>query len=126
MTTTYDPTNGGRMATIEMLAPDMTTLGAAAQTVRRERAAIKAGLRAGTTTLRDLMTDPPAVIEDVALIDVIRWTRRRSSAGAGVAHVGAMAVRDRVNLMMAVGRASERSRLWVAEHGGYGRWGARP
>ncbi len=95
----------------------MGTLNLASTAKRRALSAIKAALRRGEVRLEDLMTDPPDLIADVPLIDVIRWTRRDQSATARIAQIGAWAVRDGVNLMQPVGVASQRSRAWVAEYG---------
>ena len=97
-----------------------------ANTTRLELSLTRRSLRSGALTLDAVMTDPPDVLRNVPLIDVIRWTRtqgRRRAVAFTV--IGQRAVQDNVNLMRPLGEASARSRAWVAEHGTYlGRHGA--
>ncbi len=100
----------------------MDDLHAASIIARRNRAAVRAALRSGTLTLQDAMTSPPPELLRDPLIDVLRHGRgccRRSPAW--MEKLGREAVRDGVNLMVPLGRASARSRAWVAEHGSH-RW----
>lgn len=97
-------------------AEHMATITRRANEVRASRAAAKRALRSGALTLPVAMRDRPDELLDVLLIDIVRWSRNRSSTAA-ISHIGAMAVRDSVNLMMPLGRASLRSRDWVAQHG---------
>lgn len=83
---------------------------------RREVAAIKRELRTGVLTLAEAMATKPQELRDVLLVDVIRWSRRTRSAPS-TAHLGNLAMSENVNLLMTVGKASARSRAWVAENG---------
>lgn len=96
---------------------------ALAQAKRLELAAIKRDLRSGTTSLAALMEDPPEALHSSLLIDVLRWTRSTARNGRGITEIGRQALRDNVNLMIALGDASARSRAWAAEWGRYGRPG---
>jgi hypothetical protein len=91
--------------------------------MRRARAEVRRDLTTGRRTLHDVLLDP--AVADLALAEVVRlqWTASRRRAVPALEELGRLAVRDRVNLMMAVGRASGYSRAWVAEHGS--KW-ARP
>lgn len=97
-------------------AERMTEIRALAHAKRRGMAAVRRKLRTGELTLGDVMAAQPAELNDVLLVDVLRWARR--CGGKRVAEiVGREALRDQVNLMVPLGRASARSRAWVAEHG---------
>lgn len=85
---------------------------------RSDLATAKRALRDGTLTLHDAMMNPPQALKTVLLIDVIRQIRtQKVRSGAAVQLLGRMAVRDDVNLLVPVGKASPRSREWVARHG---------
>lgn len=100
------------MATAEHMA-EITRL---ANATRIHRAAVKRDLRSGSLTLATVMQELPDALLDVPLIDIIRWSRHRSTSAA-LSRIGAMAVRDGVNLMIPLGLASQRSRTWVAQNG---------
>lgn len=85
---------------------------------RTELAALKRGLRNGSVSLEAVLSDPPDELRGRLLIDVIRWTRSKSN-GRAITEVGRQALRDNVNLMVAVGDTSARTRAWVAQWGGY-------
>lgn len=91
---------------------------------RRAVAATRQRLQSGTLTLADAMSNPPDELLRYPLIDVIRFTRRSLRPGGGsFVAIGRQAIRDDVNLMVPLGRASARSRAWVAEFGTHGQWG---
>ena len=81
---------------------------------------LKREVRNYPPTLLDWLDEPPAALADVPLLDLLRWTRATGRTVRGqqaLVDLNARAVRDGVNLMMPLGRASQRSRKWVAEHG---------
>lgn len=90
-----------------------------ANETRTKRAQLKRGLRSGDVTLAQAFREP--VFADSLLIEVVRYT----GAHKALAAVGKQALRDNVNLMVTVGRASERSKAWVAKHG-YRHWRPSP
>ncbi len=88
----------------------------------RKRVALavaKRDLRSGALPLAVAMSEPPEVLRNALLIDIIRWARPPCRQSIGV--IGQQAVRDGVNLMLPWRCASPDARLWVAEHGLY-RW----
>lgn len=86
---------------------------------KRQRLSIlKRGLRNGTLTLSEVMMDPPEDLLRYPLVDIVRFSGRQGHAlGRSITALGRRAVRDNVNLMVALGDASARSRAWVAEQG---------
>ena len=70
--------------------------------------------------LDEVLLDPPEALERMAIADVVRLAYSQRS-GAAMERLGRLALRDGVNLMMPLGRASLRSREWVAEHAAW-RW----
>lgn len=85
---------------------------------RRRLAILKRGLRNGTITLSEVMMDPPEDLLRYPLVDIVRFSGRQGHPlGRSVTTLGRLALRDRVNLMVALGDASARSRAWVAEQG---------
>jgi hypothetical protein len=81
--------------------------------VARKRARIRRGLRTGELRLADVLADPPPELEDVLLVDLVRWSR-----GVGrskLERIGRRAVQDGVNLAMTVGRVAPSSRVWAGE-----------
>lgn len=91
---------------------------------KRARRTVRSGLRSGEMTLRDVMRERPVELADAPLIDVIRMARVRRN-GPAVQEIGRRAVRDGVNLMVPLGKASTASRAWVATNGTYRLYGAR-
>lgn len=102
------------------VAERMREIGALSAAARGRRGEVRRQLRSGELPLGEAMASPPEPLLDAALIDVIRWSRSNRSHGSrrSLEVIGRAALRDNVNLMMPLGRASERSRTWVAEHGG--------
>jgi hypothetical protein len=90
-----------------------------ANKVRSELCECKRRMRSGDLTLTDVVTNQPAPLRNIPLVDIIRWTMR--TPGPTLTEIGKRAVRDNINLMVPLGRASALSRAWVAEHGTY-RW----
>jgi hypothetical protein len=82
---------------------------------RLRMAALRRYLRTETGALEDILRDPPAEFEDWPLIDVVRlgYNKRGSVA---CERLGRLAVRDGVNLLVPLGRASLRSREWIIKH----------
>jgi hypothetical protein len=76
---------------------------------------LRARLRSERGALADVMLDPPELLADVAIVDVVRLAYGKRSARS-LQRLGAMAAQDRVNLLMPLGSASLRTREWVARH----------
>lgn len=84
--------------------------------VRRARLAeIRRQAHDGTLSLADIVRDPPTELHGWTCVDVIRLKIRARSSNS-IARLGRLAVRDGVNLLMPIGRTSQRSRLWIIEH----------
>lgn len=66
-----------------------------------------------------VLLDPPAVLHGHSVIDAVRILRgnRGGVAPPWLTTLGRNALRDQVNLLVPIGRASERTRMWIAEHG---------
>jgi hypothetical protein len=86
-----------------------------ANATRLSIAAVRRRAQRGEITLSDLMLYPRPEFEQVPLVDVVRlvMTRRHGPALEGL---GRAALRDGVNLMLPMGHASLRTRMWVAEN----------
>jgi hypothetical protein len=84
-------------------------------------AAYKRALRGGELPLAQVMLDPPADLAEVPLVDLARWSRGQARNNAWFVRMGQAALRERVNLMLPLGRASVRTREWVAEYAGWHR-----
>lgn len=91
---------------------------------RIARADLRARLVSERGSLADIMRDPPEVLADMALVDVVRLSYGKRSA-ASLARLGRLACRDHINLLMPLGEASERTREWVAVHATW-HWAASP
>lgn len=87
---------------------------------KREKGAIRRSLLSGELTLAELMADPPVVLRNATLADIL-WMRRRDAARrhSSMIALGERAMRDGVNLMIPLSMASARSRAWVAANGDY-------
>lgn len=78
---------------------------------------LKRALRSGQVALADVLTDPPDEFQNVPLVDVVRWSRGDvRHGGAWFPRMGRRAVADGVNLMVPLGQASLRTRLWVVDY----------
>jgi hypothetical protein len=85
---------------------------------RAQVAALRRGARAGTVSVPSLLMDPPAALGHIAVIDVMLMSRASipSQAYRRKAKLGRWAVADGVNLLVALGDASERTRQWAAKY----------
>lgn len=88
----------------------------AANAKRARMTAIRRQAREGRHGLEALLLDPPPEIARLPMIDVVRMSRSGSASRTAMERLGRMALRDDVNLMMPIGRASVRTRRWVVEH----------
>jgi hypothetical protein len=89
-----------------------------AQHVRLVQAARKREAYQSPATVRAWLHEPPDDLRTAPLLDLIQWTRSRGRRRhPSIVHVNAEAVRAGVNLLVPLGRASQRSREWVSEHG---------
>lgn len=103
-----------------MIAQPLTAL-AVGNERRRVQVRVRRGLRDRTLSLTGVLLDPPAELSDVLVLDVVRWARSASGqrGAAGMHRLGRLALRDGVNLLVPVGRASVATRAWAAQHGGW-------
>jgi len=89
--------------------------------VRQARSRIRRGLADGTLALSHVIGNPPACLHTVFLFELATW--RRGWSRSKLRELGARAIRDQVNLAIAAGDASDRTRTWLAdrdrEHGPY-------
>lgn len=79
--------------------------------VRRARADLRYRLRTGATSIVDVLRDPPACVLEVRLCDVLMWAPLFGPWR--LERLGARACRSNVNLVIATGRSSVWSRLWL-------------
>lgn len=92
-----------------------------AQQRRTQKRIIRQNLRTGQLTLTELMADPPIVMRNVTLADILQMRRATTRAAhPSVMALGQRAMRDGINLLVPLGQASARSRAWVAEYGDFG------
>jgi len=85
----------------------------ASNELRGARAIVRAALSQGHCTVADVLGDPPACVQSMRLCDLVAATR-------GIGHdkmrqIGAMAARDRVNVMQTVATSSTATRRWIAD-----------
>lgn len=108
-----------RLAPRRPAAPSVPPPPNAGLPMRRARARVRNDLLAGDVTLQELLMPVDPAIANLALAEVVRmqWSSSRRRALPTLEELGRLALRDRVNLMMAAGRASGYSRAWVVEHG---------
>lgn len=66
--------------------------------------------------LRTVLENPPAELEDMAIVDVLRLARCNRRRSAAEQRMGRLAVEAGVNLMLPLGRASLVTRRWVARN----------
>lgn len=71
---------------------------------------------AGRVSLAVLLRDPPDLLAQVALIDVMAFAVTAPRAGVWRERVGRDALRDGVNLLVPLGRAGGASREWAARN----------
>ena len=100
-----------------------------ANDARQEIADIRRRINAGELTMVDLLEDPPECLLGFTVLDVARMGYARSSSWRstpGIERLGHLAVRDGINLCMPLGKASLRTRRWVAVHIQWHKEGGRP
>lgn len=103
------------MATI---APPPEYAGAMGGAVMRARAKVRADLRAGHVTWEQLLRDPPAVVSDMLLIDILRLPRQTGQRKVvALTKLGRKALDDQINLMLPLRITSQRQRQWMVDHG---------
>lgn len=78
---------------------------------RQAKRRLKEAVRAGEVTLEQLCRERPGPASDVALVEVVRWLPRFGPSRQE--RLGAMASRQGVNLLVALGRASDQSCAWL-------------
>lgn len=79
--------------------------------VRSGRSAIRRSLRAGTRSLEDVLLERPACLNGVMLFTLLSW--RRGWGRDALRKVGAIAIRERVNLALTVDAAGQRTIDWL-------------
>lgn len=85
-----------------------------ANTRRVQIALVRKRLRTGALPITAVMRTQPELLARAPLIDVIRWAYSPNRGSRAIEQLGRQAVIDGVNLMVPLGRASARSRAWVA------------
>lgn len=86
-----------------------------AQAIRSEKARLCATVRGNPEALAALILDPPDALANIRLFELARMSRRdRCNRSPGIEGLGRRALIARVNLMVPLGRASVRSREWLA------------
>lgn len=97
---------------------DMAVLNVQSAVLRGARAKIRRDLVSGATTIADLLNDPPPEIQGVTVLDLLKMRRGQNADVRGWQHrLGQAALRDRVNVLITVGAASQRTRDWASVHG---------
>jgi len=88
----------------------------AANVRRQQTAVVRRALRLDRGELARVLADPPECLHRLTLIDVVMLclASRRTQPRA-IALLGRMALRDGVNLLLPVGRASPATRQWLAD-----------
>lgn len=82
---------------------------------RLARADYRRRLPGDADLLRAVLLDPPDDLKAVRLHEIVAWSRKdRCARTRGIESLGRRAVVHGVNLMMPLGRASLRSREWLA------------
>jgi hypothetical protein len=104
-----------------MSTPSVVEQRAAALSLANQRRTTRAQLRrrisTGDLTLAAVLEDPPDELRDLIILDIVRIARGSRHSARYVAwleRMGRAAIVDGVNLMMPLGRASQRTRDWVA------------
>jgi hypothetical protein len=101
------------------MSPEVQRMSAlrSANAVRLEKARIRRQIRAGELSLWDVLMDPPDVLRDSTLLDVLELSRARAGRATSLAHINERAMEEGVNLLLPVRAASQRSRAWLAANG---------
>jgi hypothetical protein len=88
---------------------------------RREIADMRRDLHTGRVSIGEVLRNPPACLEERLLFEVLLMGRQIGPEKLRIINIWAM--REGVNLAVPLGRASERSREWLAgelqSHGRY-------
>lgn len=94
---------------------DLNTMSA---DLRGSRAKVRRDLVTGAVSLADVLADPPAVILDLTILEVLKMLRGGHSERRIWQHrLGQQALRDQVNVLVQVGRSSQATREWAVAHG---------
>lgn len=92
---------------------------------RAARAELRRDVQSGLLSLEDVLLPVHSLVAGLPLADVVRWQyHERATSVTALERLGRHAVLHGVNLMVRAGRASEKSRTWVAHYGrhrGHGR-----
>lgn len=91
---------------------------ASGQSRRLEIAQLRTELRCDPSKLRTVLLDPPAAVENLTVLDVLRLPRaKRYGAVPGIVRIGRRAAAARVSLLEPMGApSSRRAREWAAVH----------
>ena len=84
------------------------------QRLRLARAKLFRRVRDGDLSMAVLLADPPAEIAQITLLDVVCKSSRCPRGLLALDALGAAALRDNINLLVPVERASTRQREWLA------------
>lgn len=79
---------------------------------------IKRQVQVGELVLADLLRDPPPALAHMSVFEVMMLRRqlRGQSSDAARQKIGGRAVADQVNVLIPLGRASQRTRNWAADN----------
>lgn len=80
-------------------------------------AQLRRDLRSGAVQLADVLNDPPDCISHYTVLDVLELMRTNSRAISWKRELGAAALFDRVNVLVAVADASPRTIDWAVRRG---------
>lgn len=105
------------IASSDLATRQRTTALQVANARRLQTALMKKQLRTGALPLTTVMSAPPELLAGTPLIDIVRWAYASNRRTAAIEQLGRQAVIDNVNLMVPLGRASAKSRAWVARQG---------
>lgn len=81
--------------------------------IRSARSVVRRQLRGGSRSLEDVLSERPACLNGVMLFTLLSW--RRGWGRDSLRKIGALAVRERINLAMPVELAGQRTIGWLAE-----------
>jgi len=88
---------------------------------RMEQASYRRRLRSGELSVAEVLLDPPYVLRNMPVVNVLQMARSYRRGGVWLERLGREAARDNVNLCVALGKASERTRYWTAQRADRGR-----
>lgn len=92
------------------MTPD-ALVGLRSAEVRHDRATIRRDLRSGRRSLADVLAEHNACLDGVMLFTLMSW--RRGWGRDALRKLGALAVREQINLAMTVGAAGARTIDWL-------------